>query len=320
MNILKRGKETLILESENLKTIADNLDSTFVNAVEVLYNTKGRIITSGVGKSGHIARKAASTFASTGTPSFFVDPTDCVHGDFGMITKDDYVILYSKGGESREIIEIVSWLCRQHINYIAITADEKSTLAKNAEFVLSLHMIEEACPLNLAPTVSTTASIALSDALATGLMDRRGFRKEDFAVYHPAGSLGKQLAKVDRIMHKDNLPTVSSNDNLHDVLFNIIEHKLGMAIVVENNILQGLIVDGDLKRLLIESNTDVLKMLAKDLMNKKPLTITKDTLIGEAISIMEGKVTALVVVEKSESGDVPIGVLHIHDILKFKAL
>lgn len=322
MDTLERGKKTLLLESENLKYIASILDMTFVNAVENIYNTKGRIITSGVGKSGHIARKAAATFASTGTPSFFVEPTDCLHGDFGMITKDDYVILYSKGGESREIVEMVSWLLRQSIPYIAVTNDESSTLADNAQIVLLLHVKEEACPLKLAPTVSSTASLAISDALATALMDRRGFKEEDFAVYHPAGSLGKQLSSVERIMHKDNLPTINSNATLHEALFSIIEHKLGIVMVVDNNILKGVIVDGDIKRFLISGNetNDVLKLKVSDIMNKTPITITKDVLIGDAISIMEGKITNLVVVEHTDNGIIPVGILHIHDILRFKAL
>jgi len=322
MDILERGKKTLLLESENLKYIASILDMDFVNAVENIYNTKGRIITSGVGKNGHIARKAASTFASTGTPSFFVEPTDCLHGDFGMITKDDYVILYSKGGESREIVEIVSWLLRQSIPYIAITNDKSSTLAGNAQIVLLLHVKEEACPLKLAPTVSSTASLAISDALATALMDRRGFREEDFAVYHPAGSLGKQLSSVDRIMHKDNLPVIDSSATLHEALFSIIEHKLGMVMVVDNNILKGIIVDGDIKRFLVSGNeiNNVLKLKVSDIMNKTPITITKDVLIGDAISIMEGKITNLVVVEHMHNGIAPVGILHIHDILRFKAL
>lgn len=322
MDILERGKHTLLLESENLKYISEHLDIDFINTVECLYNTKGRVITSGVGKSGHIARKAASTFSSTGTPSFFVDPTDCLHGDFGMITKDDYVILYSKGGESREIIEIVSWLLRQKIPYIAITNDQSSTLADNAQIVLLLHVKEEACPLKLAPTVSSTASLAISDALATALMDRRGFKEIDFAVYHPAGSLGKQLSTVERIMHKDNLPIIPSSSTLHEALFSIIDHKLGIVMIVDNDILKGIIVDGDIKRFLItnQSINDVLNLKVSDIMNKAPITITKDVLIGDAISTMEGKITNLVVVKHTHNGIRPIGVLHIHDILRFKAL
>ena len=183
MNIIERGKFTLLLESENLKNLSENLDYNFENAVNELFKIKGRVITSGVGKSGHIARKAAATFASTGTPSFFVDPNECLHGDFGMITKNDYLILYSKGGESREIIELVNWLCRQNIPYIAITNEKDSTLSKNAKITLLTHVKEEACPLKLAPTVSTTASLGISDALATALMEIRGFKAEDFAIF-----------------------------------------------------------------------------------------------------------------------------------------
>ncbi|WP_304331829.1 SIS domain-containing protein [Brachyspira innocens] len=320
MNIIERGKTTLLLESENLRDLSDKLDSNFENAVNELFKIRGRVITSGVGKSGHIARKAAATFASTGTPSFFVDPNECMHGDFGMITKDDYCILYSKGGESREIIELVNWLLRQNISYIAITNEMDSTLAKNAKIVLLTHVKEEACPLKLAPTVSTTASLALSDALATALMELRGFRAEDFAVFHPGGSLGRQLAKVKSIMHTENLPIISIDATLQEALFKIIECKLGIAIAVDdNNILKGIIVDGDLKRLLVKDNDiqNILSKKVKDIMNTSPKVIYEDTLIGEALHMMEGKITNLVVVDKENNK--PIGIVHIHDILKIKA-
>ncbi|WP_157151349.1 SIS domain-containing protein [Brachyspira sp. SAP_772] len=322
MNIIDRGKLTLLLESENLKLLSEKLDNNFEKAVNELFNIKGRVITSGVGKSGHIARKAAATFASTGTPSFFVDPNECLHGDFGMITKDDYLVLYSKGGESREIIELVNWSCRQNIPYIAITNDESSTLSKNAKITLLTHVKEEACPLKLAPTVSTTASLALSDALATALMEIRGFRAEDFAIFHPGGSLGRQLAKVKTIMHTDNLPIINLETSLYDALFKIIECKLGIAIITDNNnILKGIIVDGDLKRLLVKDKQieNILETKVKDIMNNNPKVIYQDTLIGEALHLMEGKITNLVVVEDTKEGKKPIGIVHIHDILKIKA-
>ena len=322
MNIIDRGKLTLLLESESLKLLSEKLDDNFEKAVNELFNIKGRVITSGVGKSGHIARKAASTFASTGTPSFFVDPNECLHGDFGMITKNDYLVLYSKGGESREIIELVNWSCRQNIPYIAITNDESSTLSKNAKITLLTHVKEEACPLKLAPTVSTTASLALSDALATALMELRGFKSEDFAIFHPGGSLGRQLAKVKTIMHTDNLPIINLETSLYDALFKIIECKLCIAIITDDNgILKGIIVDGDLKRLLVKDKQieNILKIKVKDIMNNNPKVIYQDTLIGEALHLMEGKITNLVVVEDTKDGKKPIGIVHIHDILKIKA-
>ena len=320
MNIIERGKNTLLLESENLKYLSDKLDSNFENAVKELFQIRGRVITSGVGKSGHIARKAAATFASTGTPSFFVDPNECMHGDFGMITKDDCCVLYSKGGESREIIELVNWLCRQNIPYIAITNDPKSTLSKNAKITILTYVKEEACPLKLAPTVSTTASLALSDALATALMELRGFKAEDFAIFHPGGSLGRQLAKVKSIMHTDNLPIINLTTTLKEALFKIIECKLGIAIVVDDNdTLKGVIVDGDLKRLLVKDDNiaNILNKEVKDIMNTSPTVIYEDTLIGEALHMMEGKITNLIVVDKENNK--PIGIVHIHDILKIKA-
>ncbi|WP_300370092.1 SIS domain-containing protein [Brachyspira sp.] len=319
MNIIERGKTTLLLESENLKTLSDKLDENFENAVKELFKIKGRVITSGVGKSGHIARKAASTFASTGTPSFFVDPNECMHGDFGMIGKNDYCLLYSKGGESREIIELVNWLCRQDIPYIAITNEITSTLSKNAKITLPIYVDEEACPLKLAPTVSTTASLALSDALATALMDLRGFKSEDFAVFHPGGSLGRQLAKVKSIMHTKNLPIIGINATLNEALFKIIECQLGIVIAVDDsNKLRGIIVDGDLKRLFVNNNDikNILSKEVKDIMNTSPKVIYEDTLIGEALHIMEGKITNLVVINNENN---PIGIVHIHDILKIKA-
>ena len=320
MNIIERGKNTLLLESENLKYLSDKLDSNFENAVKELFQIRGRVITSGVGKSGHIARKAAATFASTGTPSFFVDPNECMHGDFGMITKEDCCVLYSKGGESREIIELVNWLCRQNIPYIAITNDPKSTLSKNAKITILTYVKEEACPLKLAPTVSTTASLALSDALATALMELRGFKAEDFAIFHPGGSLGRQLAKVKSIMHTDNLPIINLTTTLKEALFKIIECKLGIASVVDDNdTLKGVIVDGDLKRLLVKDDNiaNILNKEVKDIMNTSPKVIYEDTLIGEALHMMEGKITNLIVVDKESSK--PIGIVHIHDILKIKA-
>lgn len=320
MNIIERGKTTLLLESENLKVLANNLDINFENAVKELFQIKGRVITSGVGKSGHIARKTAATFASTGTPSFFVDPNECMHGDFGMITKLDCCLLYSKGGESREIIELINWLCRQNIPYIAITNEINSTLSKNAKITLLTYVKEEACPLKLAPTSSTTASLALSDALAMALMELRGFKAEDFAIFHPGGSLGRQLARVKSIMHTENLPLIKPDTNLRDSLLKIIECKLGIALVVDDDeVLKGIIVDGDLKRLLVKHfNIDnVLNQKAENIMNKNPKVIYEDTLIGEALHMMEGKITNLVVIDKKTNK--PIGIVHIHDILKIKA-
>ncbi len=319
MNIIERGRTTLILESEGIKNLSLKIDKEFERAVQTLLDVKGRVITSGVGKSGFIARKAAATFASTGTPSFYVDPNECNHGDFGMITKDDYLILYSNAGESREIIELVNWLCRQNIKYIAITNNKESTLAKYADITLLIYVKEEACPLKLAPTTSTTVSLALSDAIATALMEVRGFKAEDFAIYHPGGSLGRQLSEVKKLMHKDNLPLINTNTTLHDCLLKIIEHKLGIAIVInDDGILEGCVVDGDLKRILIKQSS-ISDILVKDIMNKNPKTIYQNTLIGEALHIMEGKITNLIVVEDTTKGKIPIGVLHIHDILKTKA-
>ncbi len=208
MSIISRGKKTLEIEASSIMNMHKHLDEHFENAVKFLFSTKGRVITSGIGKSGHIARKAAATFASTGTPSFFVDPVECMHGDFGMITESDVMILYSKSGEATEMSDMVNWLCRNNIAYIAITNDEHSFIGKHAHIVLLIYIEEEACPLNLAPTASSTVSLALSDAIATSLMEVRNFDKYDFAKFHPGGSLGRQATTIEHIMHTTDLPRV----------------------------------------------------------------------------------------------------------------
>lgn len=322
MSIEEQAKNTLLIEGSAIIELAKHIDRTFVNAVKFIFEIKGRVITSGVGKSGHIARKVAATLASTGTPSFFVDPVECMHGDFGMITKDDCMILYSKSGEVSEMSNMVNWLGRQSIPYIAITNEINSFLAKHAKYTLLIHVEKEACPLNISPTTSSTVSLALSDAIATSLMDLRGFTKSDYAVFHPGGSLGKQVTTVANIMHKTDLPIVSKNITLKEALPVMVEHKLGLVLVSDNGLLEGIIVDGDFKRILLnkDKSENILDIKVSEIMTTHPVTISNDALIGDALAKMEGKITSLIVVEHTEKGDKPLGVLHIHDILKYKAI
>lgn len=305
-------------EALAINNLANRLDDNFERALSIILSSEGRLVLTGVGKSGHIARKAASTFASTGTPSFFVNPVDCLHGDFGMLSPSDVMLIISKSGESREISEIVAFLHRFNIPLIAICNESDSFLSSNSTVSLLTQVSKEACPLNLAPTTSTTVALALTDAIAVCLMNMRGFKSEDFAVFHPAGSLGKQLTPVKKIMHTgQSLPITTTKTKLKDTLALIMEKKLGVAIVInEEGLLEGIITDGDFKRLLAGEGAAILEKPMSDIMTKNPKTIGKDALIADAISAMEGKVTSLIVVEDKK----PIGIIHIHDILKYKAI
>ncbi len=323
MSIISCAKESLMLEANSIQNVAERLDQSFEDAVNFLFKVKGRVITSGIGKSGHIARKAAATFASTGTPSFFVDPVECMHGDFGMITENDVMVLYSKSGEVAEMSNVVNWLTRHFIKYIAITNEPKSSMATHAHIVLLTYVEREACTLNLAPTTSSTVSLALSDALAISLMNMHNFDKCDFLKFHPGGSLGKQLTTIEHIMHTTDLPTINKNDKnitLKDALRIMNEHNLGMLIVLDNEILEGILVDGDFKRILLNDNSDLMDKSVLDFINKSPITIEKDAFIMDALTKMEGRITSLVVTEQTNIGQKFLGILHIHDILKYKAI
>lgn len=317
--ILANAKQVLNDEADAIAKISEKIDGNFEKCIELILRTRGKLVISGIGKSGHIGRKFASTLASTGTPAFFVNPSECLHGDFGMIAENDSAVLISKSGESPELREMVAYLKRINVKYCAITNKADSFLAKNAHTNLLLHIEKEACPLNLAPTTSSTVTLALCDAIAVALMHERGFEQHDFAQLHPAGSLGKQLSSVERLMHKgEDLPIVHPSQKIKDILFTIIEKKLGMALVTdeESSELLGVISDGDFKRMLAEMGAQALEEKAENVMTKEPKTITKNALVGEAIATMEGRFTALVVVEQRK----PVGLIHIHDILKYKAI
>lgn len=312
--ILKNGLDTIEKEINALKILKNNVGENFINAIELIYQCTGKVIITGMGKSGLIGQKIAATLTSTGTPSFFMNPAEGSHGDLGLVLKGDIIILLSKSGETDEIVKILPYLKRFDIKIITITSAAKSILAKNSDVVLDIGVVEEACPLNLAPTSSTTAQLVIGDAIAVALLKLKNFTEKDFALLHPGGLLHKQLMKVDDLMRKgEDLPLVNENEIMKNVITKIIEKKLGVAIIVnETNKLTGVLVDGDLKRIIINYD-DILHKPVKEFMTKNPMTIDKDELVAKALKIMEGKITSLIIIDKQNQ---PIGVLHIHDILK----
>ncbi len=308
------AKRTIDKEIEGLELMKTEFDENLSKALDVLQNTKGYVIVTGMGKSGHIAHKIAATFASTGTPAFFVHPGEASHGDLGMLTQNDSVIAISNGGESRELSDILVYCKRFGIPLIAITKNPDSSLGKAGDILLKLPDSGEACPLGLAPTTSTTATIVMGDVLAVALMERKGFSKTDYKQRHPGGKLGAVLRKVSDLMHKgDEMPLVSTETSMQDALLVMTSKMLGcVGIVDDAGRLQGIITDGDLRRCL---QPDVMTKKVSEVMTRNPKTIAPDVLAVEALNTMNntGKgITQLFVIEN----DKPIGVIHIHDCLR----
>jgi len=316
MDPLSQAKRVLEIEAAAIADLIPRLNDNFIQAVEMLYACKGRVVFTGMGKSGHIARKLAATFASTGTPAFYLDPAEGVHGDLGMVVRGDILVAISNSGETDEIINLLPSLKRFGVKLIAMVGNTASTLAKTSEVILDVSVKEEACPLGLAPTASTTAALALGDALAVALLEKRGFGAEDFARIHPQGSLGKKLIlQVSDLMHAGaEIPRVSLNTIMKDVIFEISDKKLGVTTVLDaEGKLAGIITDGDLRRAM-EKNRDMLDHRAEVYMTKNPKFITKNELAVKALEIMESfKITSLVVLD---AGQRPEGIIHLHDILK----
>lgn len=315
-DFIESGKRTIAIEVSAIADLGGRLDESFVKACEHLLTTKGRVVVIGMGKSGHVGRKIAATLASTGTPAFFVHPAEAGHGDMGMITREDTVIAISNSGKTDEILALLPLIKVLSTPLISMTGNDKSPLAKASSVHLNVGVAEEACPLDLAPTSSTTTAIVMGDALAIALLEKRGFTAEDFAFSHPAGSLGKKLlVKVGDLMHSGSeLPRVPENMPLKRVLLEMTAKGLGITTVVDmDNNLKGVFTDGDLRRVL-DAGVNLDKENACDVMHTDPLRIHKDKLAAEALGIMEErKVTALVVVDKM---DHPVGVIHLHDILR----
>jgi arabinose-5-phosphate isomerase len=318
VNVVDEARRVLKIEAQSILDLSERVDEHFTEAVELLYHCKGKVVLMGMGKSGLVGRKIASTFASTGTPAFFLHPAEGVNGDFGMLTKEDVVIAISNSGETRELLDVLPLIKRYGNRLIALTGNMNSSLAKAGDVYLNIHVKEEACPLGLAPTASTTATLALGDALAIVLMIKKGFDEKDFALLHPGGTLGKRLLlKVEDLMHVGKaFPTVTEKTLMKDVIFEITSKRLGVTAVCNGEgHLMGVITDGDLRRALEKFN-DLLDRQASDVMTRNPKWIEKDALAAKAVQRMEEySITSLFVF--NQSGDkVPVGIIHLHDLLK----
>jgi arabinose-5-phosphate isomerase len=319
---LQRAKEVLNIEAKGIVSLGDRLDDSFIRAVEMLYDCRGKVVVTGLGKSGLICRKIAATFSSLGTPSFFLHAGDANHGDMGMVMEGDVVLAISNSGETEEILTLIPILKRIGVRLIAMTGKRDSTLSRAADVVLDAGVLEEACPLGLSPTASTTTALALGDALAVILLERKGFKEEDFALRHPGGTLGRKLLlRVDDLMHRgDDVPLVGEETLMQEVILVITSKRLGVTGVTDKHgNLTGVITDGDLRRGLQAYGDGILSKRADEIMTRKPKSIEKDALALQALAKMEENVprpiTSLFVVEKL--GDtVPIGILHIHTLLK----
>lgn len=317
--MLDLARETLRIEAQSVLDLVDRLDDSFAAAVSLILNCRGRLIVSGIGKSGHIARKIASTMSSTGTPAYFVHPAEACHGDLGMITSDDLLLAISYSGEAEELILIVPLIKRQGAKLIALTGNPQSTLARQADVHLDAGVAREACPLNLAPTASTTAALALGDALAVALLDAHGFGADDFARSHPGGALGRKLlTHVRDVMHTENLPVVPPEASMGETILAMSRGRLGIAVVTGDDAsVQGLFTDGDLRRAFGEQ-LDFKKVRIADLMNRNPYTIGPDRLAVEAVEMMERhRINALLVI--ASDGKL-IGALNMHDLFKAKVI
>jgi arabinose-5-phosphate isomerase len=304
----------LRIEAEALGEIMRRLDDSFERAVDVLMGCKGRVVVTGMGKSGLIGRKIAATFSSTGTPSVFLHPAEAVHGDLGMLMRDDVALAVSYGGETEEIAALLETIKRLGLRMITMTGHPRSTLAAVSDVVLDVSVKEEACSLNLAPTASTTASMAMGDALAISLLDRRGFSPGDFAALHPGGRLGKKLLRVQNLMHSgEEMPCVAVTAKMPDVIYEISKKSLGMTTVIDSEgRLAGILTDGDLRRLMQQRGAATIDLVVGDCMNTKPQTLPPGELAGSALRIMEErKITSLVVVDSERK---PQGVVHLHDL------
>jgi arabinose-5-phosphate isomerase len=318
VDVIEEAKRVLKVEACSILDLAERIDESFSQAVELLYHCKGRVVLMGMGKSGLVGRKIASTFASTGTPAFFLHPAEGVNGDFGMLAKEDVVIAISNSGETRELLEVLPLIKRYGNRLIVLTGNSKSTLAKAGDACLDNHVKEEACPLGLAPTASTTATLALGDALAVALMGKKGFNEKDFALLHPGGALGKRLLlKVEDLMHVGQaLPIVSEKTLMKEAIFEITSKRLGVTGVCNlEGHLVGVITDGDLRRAL-EKFSDLLHQTASEVMTRNPKWIEKDALAAKAVQRMEEYSITSLFVSHHAGEKVPVGIIHLHDLLK----
>lgn len=312
MNIVETGKKVLETEAKAIEIAIDRLDKDFEEAVNILYNTKGRVVVTGMGKSGLIARKISATLTSTGTPSVFLHPAEALHGDIGIINNDDVVLALSTSGETFEVVRLLDFIKRVGVRLISLVGNSQSILAGESDVSIDCSVAGEACPIGLVPSTSTTLTLAVGDAVSIALMKKKGFSEEDFRYNHPGGSIGKKLLKVKHLMHAGvELPIAKENAIMQDVLKVIDEKRFGMAIITDDNRdVKGVITDGDLRRNLLKG-VDFSKISAGDCMTKNPLTIGEDNLAVEALKIMEDNlITSLVVSENN----ILRGLVHLHDL------
>ncbi len=317
---VQHGVETIRKEINGLQALVDMLSNglgrTFDTVVELILNAKGRVIVSGIGKSGHIGNKIAATLASTGTPAQFVHATEAAHGDMGMITRDDVLLMLSNSGNTVELGALITYAKRNRIPLVAITAKADSMLGSNADHLLLLPPVEEACPLRLAPTTSTTLQLALGDALAMALLSARNFKPEDFSKLHPGGSLGAMLKPLREIMHEgDQLPLSTPDTPMREALLEMTHKRFGVLGVVDGGRLVGIITDGDLRRAM-EDHPDLMALTAHEVMTADPKVLPPDTPAGKALALMnEKKITVLFIVDEAHR---PVGIVHIHDLLRLE--
>jgi arabinose-5-phosphate isomerase len=314
--IIQKAKQAICIEAEAIAQLQSRIDESFILAVVTIAESKGRVVLTGLGKSGLVARKIVATLNSTGTPAIFLHPSDALHGDLGMVRKEDVVILLSKSGNTQELVTLIPFLKRLNVVLIAMVGNKESKISKECNIVLDVSVKEEACPYDLAPTASSTATLVMGDALAIALLEYKGFSREDFAMLHPGGNLGKRLLlKITEVMVKgDNIPVVHKNAALKDAIFEMTSKRLGVTSVVDDDgSLAGVITDGDLRRLL-EKSLEINGLKAEDVMSKNPKTVKEDYLASFALQIMENyKITALIVVDNNNK---PIGIVHLHDLVE----
>lgn len=314
--ILDKGKQVIKIESEAVSSLVDLLNDEFVEAVKTMLESKGRVVFTGLGKSGLIARKIVATMNSTGTPAIYLHPTDALHGDLGMVRSEDVVILISKSGNTEELFNLMLMLKRMNVTLIGMVGERNSKIGRECDIILNVYVKEEACPHDLAPTSSSTVALVMGDALAITLLEMRGFTTEDFAFLHPGGSLGKRLSlKISEIMYKgDQVPKVSQNASLKEAILEMTSKRLGTTTVLtEDGKLAGILTDGDLRRLL-EKHSDIENLSTKDVMSRTPKTIKADFLASFALQQMENyKITSLVVVNDDNE---PVGIIHLHDLIE----
>jgi len=318
-SLLDRAREVILKEAESLREMADRLDENFEKAVDLIYKSAGKVIISGIGKSGQVAKKIAATMSSTGTPAFFIHPSEGIHGDIGMALTGDVAIVISKSGDTEEIMRLIPIFKRLEIPIIALTGGNGSQISREVDVVLDTSVKQEACPLEFVPTSSATAALVMGDALAAALVELRGFTADDFSFIHPGGALGRQLIKVKDLMHVgDELPVVKDTAGFKSILTEMSSKKFGVALVVDDNgALMGIFTDGDLRR-TVESRIDPMILLARDIATRNPKTIDAGEFGAAAVAVMEEhNITSLAIVDERNR---PIGLIHLHDLLKAKVV